>query len=394
MDITRQYTRRLFINTSVRLGTSAAAVYAFSALAACSSKEKQEEKSEEKAAENQEQRKLGIALVGLGNYASNELAPALKETENCYLAGIVTGTPDKADKWKKKYDIPEKNVYNYQTFDQIKDNPDIDIIYVVLPNSMHKEYVVRAAQAGKHVICEKPMALTVEECDAMIAACKQAGKMLSIGYRLHFEPHNLEMMRLGKEKTFGKLKFITAEDGMKKVEGWRLDKELAGGGPLMDVGIYCVQGVCYTTGAEPVSVTAKEGPKKDREKFAEVEESLIWEMEMSDGTIAHCKSSYSEDLNKLRADAENGWFQLEPAYEYKGIEGETSNGKMDLPKVNQQAKQMDDFALAVKGNRPSRVPGEMGRRDVKILTAIYESMHTGKKVTLRLEKDQDLSKSK
>ena len=136
--------------------------------------------------EHKSKGKLGIALVGLGKYASGQLAPALQETTDCYLAGIVTGNPSKADEWKKKYKIPEQNVYNYQTFDNIKDNPDIDIIYVVLPNSMHAEYVIRAAKAGKHVICEKPMAITVEDCDRMIAACKEAGKMLSVGYQIAF----------------------------------------------------------------------------------------------------------------------------------------------------------------------------------------------------------------
>jgi len=384
MDKINRHTRRSFLATSLQMGISSATVFSFSAaIDACAGKQKQEEKSEEKVAANQEKRKLGVALVGLGHYASGQLAPALQETEHCYLAGIVTGTPDKADKWKKKYNLPDKNVYNYQTFDQIKDNPDIDIIYVVLPNAMHKEYVVRAAQAGKHVICEKPMALTVEECDAMIDACQKADKKLSIGYRLHFEPYNLSMAEMGRQKTFGKIKTVIAEDGMSKVEGWRLDKSLAGGGPLMDVGIYCVQGVCYTTGLKPIAVTAKEGPKKDTKKFATIEESLTWDMEMPDGIIARCKSSYSEDLNKLRAEAENGWFELGPAYEYKGIKGETSTGKMDLPEVNQQARQMDDFALAIKGNRPSPVSGEMGRRDLKILQAIYASMHTGKRIEIK-----------
>src|SRR5438876_11739072 len=128
--------------------------------------------------------KLGIALVGLGKYSSGQLAPALQETEQCYLAGIVTGNPEKAKKWSKKYEIAEKNIYNYQSFDSISDNPDIDIVYIVLPTSMQAEYVIRAAKAGKHVICEKPMAITVEECNLMITACKEANKMLSIGYRL------------------------------------------------------------------------------------------------------------------------------------------------------------------------------------------------------------------
>ncbi|HVK47841.1 MAG TPA: Gfo/Idh/MocA family oxidoreductase, partial [Pseudobacter sp.] len=116
------------------------------------------------------QKKLGIALVGLGGYSSGQLAPALQETEHCYLAGIVTGTPQKAIDWKSKYNIPDANIYNYENFDEISKNKDIDIVYVVLPNALHAEYVVRAAKAGKHVICEKPMAVTVEDCDRMIAA--------------------------------------------------------------------------------------------------------------------------------------------------------------------------------------------------------------------------------
>lgn len=327
-------------------------------------------------------KKLGIALVGLGGYAGGQLAPALQETEHCYLAGIVTGTPQKAIDWKAKYNIPDANIYNYENFDDIKNNKDIDIVYVVLPNALHAEYVVRAAQAGKHVICEKPMAITVEECDKMIAACKEAGKLLSIGYRLHFEPYNQEMMRLGQKKIFGNIKTLEANDGMSEVKGWRLDKKLAGGGPLMDVGIYCVQGCRYTTGLEPVAVFAVEQPKTNPEKFKSVEEALHWQMEFPDGIIAQCTASYSKSMNLLQANAEKGWFKLSPAYPYKGQQGETSEGKMEFPSVNQQARQMDDFALAILEGRSTPVPGEMGRQDVKILQAIYQSMETNKRVEI------------
>ncbi len=176
-----------------------------------------------------ESKKLGIALVGLGMYSNVQLAPALQQTKYCKLTGIVTGTPSKADEWKKRYNISDKNIYNYQNFDNIKDNPDIDIVYVVLPNSMHAEYVIRAAKAGKHVICEKPMGVSVKECEEMIKACKDAGKMLSIGYRLHFEPYNMEMMRLGKELPFGKIKRLDTKNGFKVSQpSWRTDKKLAG----------------------------------------------------------------------------------------------------------------------------------------------------------------------
>lgn len=333
--------------------------------------------------------KLGIALVGLGRY-SEELVAALQETKHCRLAGIVTGQEAKKDKWKGKYDLPDKNIYDYESFDSIKDNEDIDVIYVVLPNSMHAEYVIRGAATGKHIICEKPMAVTVEECDRMISACKQAGVMLSIGYRLHFESHNLEMIRLAQQKVYGEVKTIEAAHSLANPTGWRLENKLAGGGPLMDVGIYCVQAARNITGMEPLAVEAYEGRKKDKEKFKTIEESLTWRMEFPNDIIADCSSSYSKAENYLKVEAERGWFELSPAYSYQGIKGETSGetsgGKMDLPQSNQQASQMDDFALAIINNRPTPVPGEMGRQDVKIMQAIYQSMESGERV--ELEKEQ------
>lgn len=344
--------------------------------------ETSKQQSTDKMNEEKNKGKLGIALVGLGSYSGGQLAPALQQTEHCYLAGIVTGTPSKAEDWIRKYDLKKGNVYNYQNFDSIKDNRDIDIVYVVLPNALHAEYVIRAAAAGKHVICEKPMAVTVEECDRMIEACRTAGKKLSIGYRLHFEPHNREMMLIGREKKFGSLTKIRADHGFPGARGWRIDKKLAGGGPLMDVGIYCVQACRYTTGAEPVAVRAQEGRKTDPDKFRDVEESLTWQMEFADGLTAECRTSYAEKLNLLRMEGEKGWAELSPAYQYNGIKGRTSSGEMKFPQVNQQALQMDDFALAIKNDRPTPVPGEMGRQDVKILQAVYEAMRTGKRIEI------------
>ena len=340
-------------------------------------------------------KKLGIALVGLGDYSTNQLAPALQETERCYLAGIVTGTPAKAEEWKKKYDIPEKNVYNYDTYDQIKDNTDIDIIYVVLPNGMHAEYTVRGAQAGKHMISEKPMATSVEECQRMIDACNENNVKLSIGYRLHFEPHNLRSMELGTEQVYGSIRKITAADSFVlrgDPDQWRVDKQLSGGGPLMDLGIYCVQGACYTTGEVPVAVTAEFGEVTRPEFFDDVEQSITWQMEFPGGAVADCSSSYNQDENLLRTDAADGWWQLQPAYSYSGIDGETSEGPMDYPQVNQQARQMDAFAECIQQNEPSRVPGEMGLRDVRVLMAIYEAARTGQRVSLEGQYDSAVRK--
>lgn len=334
---------------------------------------------------NSQQQKLGIALVGLGNYSTNQLAPALQETGQCYLAGIVTGTPSKAERWKQQYAIPEKNVYNYETFDQIADNPDIDIIYIVLPNGMHAEYTIRAAETGKHVICEKPMATSVEDCQRMIDACNRNGIKLSIGYRLHFEPHNKRVMELGQEQVFGKVQKIEAADSFRissDPDRWRLDPELSGGGPLMDVGIYCVQAACYTTGETPVAVTAEFGEVTRPEYFDEVEQSISWQMEFPGGAVADCRSNYNENENFLSAEAAKGWWRLDPAFSYSGIQGRTSEGPMDYPQVNQQARQMDDFSDCILNNRQTPVPGEMGMRDVRILEAIYEAARTGNRIQL------------
>lgn len=374
--------RRIFLKDTMALGLLGLNVIV-PGVAGCQTRQPKKEKTQEMEKENKG-KKLGIALVGLGSYSEEQLAPALKETKHCMLAGIVTGTPSKVGKWKREYDIPDQNVYNYQNFDSIKDNKDIDIVYVVLPNGMHAEYVIRAARAGKHVICEKPMAVSVKECEEMIHACKEANVMLSIGYRLHFEPFNLEMARLGQNKVFGNVKAMEATNGFVLPKGvWRADKKLAGGGPLMDLGVYCVQGVIYTIGELPIAITAKEGEKTDKEKFKTVEQSISWTMEFPNGAVAKCNTSYAEDLNLLRAEAENGYFQLSPSYGYHGLQGETSKGKMDFPDVYEQAIQMDDFAQCVIYNKPTKVPGDMGLRDVKILMAIYEAAQTGGRVELQ-----------
>lgn len=331
--------------------------------------------------------KLGVALVGLGKYSSTQLAPALLETHNCYLAGIVTGTPAKAEAWKKQYEIPEKNIYNYENFDEIAKNKDIDVVYIVLPNSMHAEYTIRAAKAGKHIICEKPMATTVEDAQRMIDACKENNVLLAVGYRLHYEPFHLRVMRIGQDKVFGKVKRIEARNSSDHTKGspdeWRLKKDLAGGGPLMDLGIYCVQGAIYTLGKNPVSVTARFGEVTNSKFFSEVEESISWTMEFPEGVIAECNSSYAVEENLLSGTAETGWWEVSPAYAYEGKAGKTSQGKMDLPNIFEQVKQLEAQVEGFMFNRPPETSGEMGLRDVRILMSIYESArNNGKKINL------------
>lgn len=343
-----------------------------------------QQKLAEAPAEYTEDQVLGVMLVGLGEYAGKQLAPALKETKHCALKAVTSGDAAKRKKWQEEYSLKAGNVYSYDNFDEIKNNPEIDIVYIVLPNAMHADYVVRAAKAGKHVICEKPLATTVEDCRRMIKACEEAGVQLSMGYRLYFDHFNQEMMRLGQEKVMGSITKIIADDSMDvgEKDQWRLKGKLAGGGPLVNSGIYCIRAAQYVTGEWPVAVSATFLPVTDADKFNEVEEGIRWEMEFANGLTAYCESSYSRNGNLLRVEAENGWFELEPAYEYNGLKGKTSQGEMDFPEVNQQAVQMDDFAICLKNKEKSRVAGEMGLRDVQIITAIYESARTGKKVKL------------
>ncbi len=329
--------------------------------------------------------KLGVALVGLGYYATHQLAPALQETKACRLAGVVTGTPSKAREWREKYGIPEDCVYDYDTFDRIADNPDIDIVYVVLPNSMHAEFTIRAAKAGKHVICEKPMAVSVEESERMIAACRAANRQLAVGYRLHFEPYNREIMRLSREKTFGPVRLIHAEFGfpLRDRSAWRLHRKWAGGGPLMDVGIYCIQAARYASGEEPVAVTAQQ-VKTRPDLYVDVEETLTWQMEFPSGALANCATSYATYTERLEVCAEDGWYRLRPAYGYGPLAGETSAGKLEFPDVREQVSHMDAVAEAILKGEPVPTSGEQGLKDMKIIDAIYRASLNGRREPLRL----------
>ncbi len=327
-------------------------------------------------------KKLGVALVGLGNYATHELAPALQETSNCYLNGIVTGTPAKTDKWKQQYNIPDKNIYNYENFDEIADNQSIDVVYVVLPNSMHREFVIRAAKAGKHVFCEKPMALSVKECEEMIDACSKAGVRLFVGYRLHTDPYHKAAMKFRTEGDSGIL-YVQSEFGFKIGDPtqWRLKKSLAGGGAMMDLGIYAIQAARYSVGEEPVSVTAQEY-KTDQIKFAEVDETITWQMEFPGGHVSNSYTSYSTPANNLYISKERRWFNLMPAFNYGGIKGKTSEGELDFPHINQQAVQMDTFTKCILDDSESDANGEEGLKDLKVIEAIYKSIESGTKVKI------------
>jgi glucose-fructose oxidoreductase len=339
----------------------------------------------------QPQRKLGVALLGLGSYSTYQLGPALRMTRHCRLTGVVTGSRAKGKEWARDYGFSEKNIFGYDTMEKMAGNPDIDTVYVVTPNSLHAGHCIAAARAGKHVICEKPMATSVADCDAIITACRSAGVRLTVGYRLHYEPHHVEFARLAREKVFGPFMRMVGANGFEMDSSataktsWRLDKMLAGGGPLMDMGVYVVQAACMAkVEAAPVAVTARFGPVTRPEVFSEVEESIRWTMEFADGAAADCRATYSEEVSNFRAEADHGWARLEdPAFYYAEPLLTTSQGPIKLPKVNHQAAQLDGMAMELLDGRPSIVPGEMGRRDVAITEAIYAAARSGGRVEVR-----------
>lgn len=258
------------------------------------------------------------------------------------------------------------------------------MVYVVLPNSMHAEYTIRAAKAGKHVICEKPLALNPAEGERMIAACRDAGVKLSVGYRLYFEPHHLEVRRLGTEKVHGAVKMLETSLGFSMADPkvWRLNKALGGGGAIMDLGVYAIQGARRTVGELPVAVTAQ-GYVRDRAVFKDIFETVTFQMEFPGGAISNSTTTYTSYVDRLHATTDYRWFGLQPAFNATGATGMAFNGKIEFatPKF-QQIRQMDAFAESIRNNTPVLASGEEGLVDLKIIEAIVRSAETGRKVSL------------
>lgn len=337
------------------------------------------------AATKPKKEKLGIALVGLGYYSTDILAPALQQTEYCYLAGIVTGTPSKAEIWKKKYNIPDKNIYDYKNLEQMANNPDIDVVYVVLPPSMHREFVVRAAKIGKHVFCEKPMAPSVADCEAMIKACNDNKVKLAIGYRCQHDPNIQAYMKVAKEGKFGKVKMINSAAGYfdGRTNHWKQSKAL-GGGVMGDMGVYALQGARLATGEEPISVIAQASTTRP-EIYKEVEETMMFQLEFPSGARAACQTSFGINMNHLQINYEKGWLRMEPQSGYSGNKGSMSDGTIidfQMKTKMQQPVQLDDDCKAILEGKPLLVPGEEGLRDIRVVEAIYKSVKTGRMVKI------------
>ncbi|HUI43739.1 MAG TPA: Gfo/Idh/MocA family oxidoreductase [Terriglobia bacterium] len=337
----------------------------------------------------QDGRRIGYAIVGLGRISMGQFMPGVKVSQRSRITALVSGHRDKAERVAAQYGVPRSAIYNYQNYEQIAHNPTVDAVYIALPNGMHAEYTIRAAQSGKHVLCEKPMANSVAECEQMIAACRKADRKLMIAYRCRLEPTNLRAIQLIRDGYVGRLQLIDTGFGFNISPGeWRLNKKMAGGGPLVDVGIYSLQACRYLSGEEPTELNATWSVIDRDGRFNEVEENLVWTMRFPSGVLTNCYTSYGANCgNSYRATGSKGWVELGPAFTYEGIrmrsEGQES-AAIGEPVADhypdQFSREADHFADCILGNHEPRTPGEEGLRDEKLIQAIYQSCRENRPV--------------
>ncbi len=337
--------------------------------------------------------RVGFAVVGLGRLALKEVLPAFGETKKSRLVALVSGTPDKAARIAAEYGVRPEAVYDYAGFDRIRDNPEIKAVYIILPNSMHKDYTLRAAQAGKDVLCEKPMAVSSAEGQAMVDACRAAGRKLMIAYRCQYEPYNRELLRMVREQALGPARFIDAVNVQNQGDGeqWRFKRALAGGGSLPDVGLYCLNAARFLTGEEPIEVIARTYSPPGDPRYAEVEETVNFMLRFPGGVMANCATSYGmHESRLLRVHTPAGTITLDGAFAYddKQLRIAHRKGRAEtiderrFPKQNQFALEIDHMADCVISNRQPHTPGEEGVQDHRIMEAIYQSAASGQAVAL------------
>jgi predicted dehydrogenase len=304
------------------------------------------------------------------------------------VAALVSGEPEKARVVAAQYGVPEKNLYDYGNFDTLRNNPDVDIVYIVLPNALHAEFTVRGAQAGKHVLCEKPMATSVADAQRMVDACAQAGKRLMIAYRCQYLPEYRALIDIARNRTYGPVRLIEANNGQNNANDgqWRLIKALSGGGSLPDVGLYCLNAARFITGEEPVEITARTTQPTDDPRFREVEDICTFTLRFPSGVLATCGSGYSYHENRfLRLLATEATVGLDPAFSYDNLAMQilrrdgmsTALEQRRWSPRNQFALEMDAFAEAIRTNQVPLTPGEEGLQDMKVMAAIYQAAAGG-----------------
>lgn len=329
-----------------------------------------------------EEKKIGWCIVALGRISMDHFMPGMLQSRTGRIVALVSGHRPKAEQQAAMYAVPDNAIYNYENYDRIASNKEIDAVYIALPNSMHAEYTIRAAKAGKHVLCEKPMATSVADSQAMIDTCRTAGKKLMIAYRCQYEPVNLKAISLIHSGAIGSVQAIESANGFNIARGeWRLNRKLAGGGPLMDVGIYSLNASRYLTGEEPGDIRANASVVDHDGRFTEVEENVGWTMKFPSGIMASCNTTYGGDMNGFyRVHGSKGMIELSPAFGYEGIHLRAQiwgQPPIDMPSPQHGYEQFtveaDYFADCIRKNKEPRSDGEEGLRDMKYMQAIYKA---------------------
>ena len=337
--------------------------------------------------------RIGFAIVGLGRLSIDQILPAFAKTKACRPVALVSGSADKAGKIASQYGIKSSAIYSYSNFEQLAQNPEVKVVYIVLPNSMHAEYTARAAKIGKHVLCEKPMATSVADCDAMIAASQAANVKLMIAYRQQYEPMTREIVKLIRSGKLGTIRsfLATLTQNQDDPKQWRLRKALAGGGCLPDVGLYCLNASRFWSGEEPIEVFGQMVQPSDDPRFGEVEATCNFTLRFPSGLVASCNTGYAAHRSSFsRIEGSEGWAQLSPSFGYNGLklqynklfENHSTDFQPSIPEKDQFALEMDHMALCVTRNQRPHTPGEEGLQDMKIIEAIYKSASAARPMKL------------
>ncbi|KRA65645.1 oxidoreductase [Caulobacter sp. Root656] len=328
--------------------------------------------------------KVGFAIVGLGKLSLGQLIPGLKVAKGARLAAVVSGHPDKARRVAAENGLPADAVYGYEDYDRMAQDPRIQVVYIVLPNALHAEHTIKALKAGKHVLCEKPMATTIADAEAMIAAAKAANRHLMIAYRCHYEPLNLDVMRRLRARSLGRVRQINTTMGRQAdpsdpSDAWRLDAALSGAGALGDMGVYGISAARYLLNEEPVAVQAWAWTDPADPRFKETQDLINWQFRFPSGVIANGSTSFAyAPTMAFEAICEQGRLVADPAAFYGGnrltvVRGGQAQPPVPAPPVDQFAREMDWMADVVRGKAPMVSPGEEGLQDMRLMQAILDS---------------------
>ena len=324
------------------------------------------------------------AVVGLGHIAQKAVLPAFAHARrNSRLAALVSDDPVKLKTLARKYRV--NATYAYDQYKACLQH--VDAVYIALPNSMHAEYTIQAANAGVHVLCEKPMAVTADECQQMIDACREGNVKLMIAYRLHFETINLQAIELVRRGRIGAPKYFNSSFSLTVRPGDIRTRPETGGGTLYDIGVYCINAARYLFRAEPKAVTAI-SVNSDSKKLRDVDESTAAVLRFDGERVAAFVTSFNAaDVASYRVVGTKGQLHVDPAYEYaEGLAYElTVNGKTTRKRIgrrDQFAPELLYFSECIQKNRMPEPSGEEGMQDVRIVQALYESAKTGKVVDM------------